>query len=249
MNDGHQPHGNNPPPQPPPSRGSGIWVWLVGGAALAALIYALAQMFPNTLSSDGNQMRLVYMTMLLVLVASGIVGGRRYRFGAVVKQAAVWIAIALVLVVGYSFRHEFSDVKDRVVGEFLPHQGVEEASGAMTFRRANDRHFHVEASVDGVPIRFMVDTGASSVVLTPDDARRLGFDPARLSFTRVYNTANGTVRGAPVRLGEIRVGSISVRDVRASVNGVDMDQSLLGLSFLDRLDGYEVRRDTLTLRR
>ena len=157
--------------------------------------------------------------------------------------------IGVVLVVGYSFRHEFSGVRDRVVGEILPHQGMEDASGAITFRRGRDRHFHVDAMVDGVKVRFLVDTGATSVVLTPDDARRLGFDPARLSFTRVYSTANGTVRGAPVRLGEIRVGSISVRNVGASVNGVDMNQSLLGMSFLDRLAGYDVRRDTLTFRR
>jgi aspartyl protease family protein len=93
----------------------------------------------------------------------------------------------------------------------------------------------------------MVDTGASDVVLSPADARRLGFDLAELKFTRIYQTANGTVRGAPVRLRRITIGPIEIEDVRASVNGAPMGTSLLGMSFLGRLMGYEVTTDTLTL--
>jgi len=107
----------------------------------------------------------------------------------------------------------------------------------------------VEALVDGEPVRFLVDTGASDVVLSPADARRIGFDPAQMSFTRTYNTANGLVQGAPVRLGAVEVGPIRIEDVRASVNGADMRRSLLGMSFLSRLGGYEVSEDALTLYR
>ena len=94
----------------------------------------------------------------------------------------------------------------------------------------------------------MVDAGASNVVLSPADARRLGFDLARLSFHQVFRTANGMVRGAPVTLAEIRIGPIELHNVRASVNGADLSQSLLGMSFLDRLAGYSVENGTLTLR-
>ena len=96
-------------------------------------------------------------------------------------------------------------------------------------------------------IRFLVDTGASEVVLSPRDAERLGFDLKSLNFNRIYQTANGTVTGAPVRLEEIRIGPIVVSDVRASVNGAEMKRSLLGMSFLGRLGGYRVNGDVLTL--
>ncbi len=86
-------------------------------------------------------------------------------------------------------------------------------------------------------------------MLSPADARRLGFDLGRLAFTEYYATANGTVRGAPIRLDEIVVGPIRLTNLRASVNEAAMDTSLLGMSFLNRLDSYEVRGDTLTLRR
>ncbi len=102
--------------------------------------------------------------------------------------------------------------------------------------------------MDGVRIVFLVDTGASEVVLAPDDAARMGFDPGRLDYTDIVNTANGTRRSAPVRLGAIAIGPIQVHDVRAGVNEAAMGQSLLGLSFLGRLSGYAVEGDRLTLR-
>lgn len=235
---------------PPAGGGGSGWLWLIAGViGFVVLIVWLVNENPGALDDDGSSMRLAYYSILLLVVASGVIGGWRYRTSAMFKQAAIWIAIGLVLVVGYSFRFEMEEIKDRVVGEVAPQRGVADDSGAVTFRRSSDRHFRIEAVVDGVKLRFMVDTGASDVTLTPDDARRLGFDLRRLTFNRSYSTANGKVAGAPVRLGEVRVGPISLRNVRASVNGAPMGQSLLGMSFLDRLSSYEVRRDTLTMRR
>ena len=129
-----------------------------------------------------------------------------------------------------------------------PHQGrVIEGGQAVVFRRARGGHFIVEADVDGVTIPFLVDTGASDLVLSPADAQRLGFDLARLRYDRVFITANGRVKAASVVLSTVAIGPIVVHNVRASVNGVAMEGSLLGLSFLDRIGGYRVERNTLTL--
>ncbi len=102
--------------------------------------------------------------------------------------------------------------------------------------------------VDGTPVRFLVDTGATSVVLSPNDARRLGYDPAKLSFTGFADTANGTVRTAPIRLGNLVVGDIRLTDLPAEVNQAAMGSSLLGMRFLDHLRSYEVRDGMLTMR-
>ena len=102
--------------------------------------------------------------------------------------------------------------------------------------------------VDGTPVRFLVDTGVTSVVLSPNDAERLGYDPAKLSFTGFVRTANGTVRTAPIRLGNLVVGDIRLTDVPAVVNQAAMGSSLLGMSFLDRLRSYEVRDGVLVIR-
>lgn len=109
-------------------------------------------------------------------------------------------------------------------------------------------HFVLDAVVNGEPITFLLDTGASAVVLTPADARRLGFHPSSLEFSQEFQTANGVVRGAPVRLRELRVGQFSLYDLDASVNEAPLAISLLGMAFLDRLEGYQVEDGRLILR-
>lgn len=108
-------------------------------------------------------------------------------------------------------------------------------------------HYLVDAVVNGTPVRFLVDTGASDVVLTMEDAERLGLDPRTLRFTQRFATANGEVRGAPVVLRELRIGQFSLFDLPASVNEGPLSISLLGMSFLGRLSGYQVENGRLIL--
>jgi aspartyl protease family protein len=109
-------------------------------------------------------------------------------------------------------------------------------------------HFVVEAMVDGVPIRFLVDTGASDIVLSMNDALDIGLRPTDLRFTRRFETANGVVRGAPVILRELRLGQLQLFDLEASVNEAPLEISLLGMRFLNELRGYEVADGRLILR-
>jgi aspartyl protease family protein len=112
---------------------------------------------------------------------------------------------------------------------------------------ANERgHVVLDAAVNGAPVRMLVDTGASLVTLTPADARAAGINPATLAFNGHVQTANGAARMAPVTLREIRVGQLSIYDVPASVLE-HVNVSLLGMSFLSRLQGYEMRAGKLTI--
>jgi clan AA aspartic protease (TIGR02281 family) len=109
-------------------------------------------------------------------------------------------------------------------------------------------HFLVEAVVEGVPIRFLIDTGASDIVLSMNDALDIGLRPADLRFTRRFETANGVVRGAPITLRELRIGQLQLFDLEASVNEAPLEVSLLGMRFLNELRGYEVADGRLILR-
>jgi aspartyl protease family protein len=93
---------------------------------------------------------------------------------------------------------------------------------------------------------MLVDTGASLVTLTPADARAVGIDPASLVFSGHVQTANGAARMAPVTLREIRIGQLAIYDVPASVLE-NLNISLLGMTFLSRLQGYEMRDGKLTI--
>lgn len=225
------------------------WAWLVAVALLATGIAALLALFPGTLDDREGRMRLVYLVLLLVLVGSGLMAHWRHRPSLMVRHLLIWIGVLLVLVIGYSYRFDLMRLGDRLTGELVPDRGIDAGADAVSFRAARDGHFHVAATVDGVPVRFMVDTGASTVALSPADAKRIGFDVERLSYTLTLRTASGIGRGAPVRLREVRIGPIVVRDVRAVVNRAEMDRSLLGMSLLERLSSYQVKDGTLTLRR
>ena len=109
-------------------------------------------------------------------------------------------------------------------------------------------HFEVEARIEGRRLSFMVDTGASVIALTASDAARLGIHPAQREFVTEVRTANGTVRAAPVRLDEVEVGDLVVRDVDALVmpDGA-LSDNLLGLSFLSRLRRFEYSGGRLVL--
>ena len=109
-------------------------------------------------------------------------------------------------------------------------------------------HFLVDGRIDGRPVNFMVDTGASVIALTASDAARLGIHPAQRDFTAEVRTANGSVRAAPARLDMVEVGDLLVRDVAAVVlpDGA-LSDNLLGLSFLSRLRRFEYSNGRLVL--
>jgi len=224
------------------------WILFVAVAvAILALVLYLAERYPGVLASRDGQVNLTTSLLWLGLIGSSLFLHRRMPVGHALRYGAIWVALGAGLMLAYSFRHDAGALWQRLVAELLPHQG-RQVGGALEISAGAHGHFVVEAEIDGTPVRFLVDTGASDVVLAPRDAERLGFKLDSLSFTKTYRTANGTVRGAPVRLAQVRVGPIVLEDVRASVNGAEMQRSLLGMSFLSRLGGYEVRGDRLILR-
>jgi aspartyl protease family protein len=216
------------------------------GTGFIALAATLAP--TPALAFDMNQdgPGLVHALLLLLLIGSTLVFHYRNRFGQAVRHAAGWFGIFSLLAVVYAFRGELMSVGDRVLGELVPGHGSV-SGGEISFPADKGGHFRVEAAVNGVPVTFVVDTGATRVTLSPDDAARIGFTPDNLSFTGIASTANGMVRYAPVRLDSIAIGPVRIDDVAASVNGADLGQSLLGMSFLGRLSGYRVENGRLYL--
>ena len=118
----------------------------------------------------------------------------------------------------------------------------------VTLERAPDSHFYLDMQVNGRPMRFLVDTGASSVALSPSDARRLGLAVGPHDYTGTAQTAAGPAAFAPIRLDSMRAGALGATDVQAVVLSVETGMPLLGQSFLRRLDEVTVRGDVMTLR-
>jgi len=130
--------------------------------------------------------------------------------------------------------------------ELNPSNGMA-SENAITFRADNNGHYRVNAEINGEKVDFMIDTGATSVVLTMNDAEKIGFNLDDLTFVAPASTANWVVYNAPIRLNALSVGPIRVESVEGFVNQGELDISLLGMSFLNRLSGYEVKNGLLTL--
>ncbi|MFT6580205.1 MAG: aspartyl protease family protein [Alphaproteobacteria bacterium] len=203
--------------------------------------------FPQALDGGGDWASLGYVFVLLAVISFGF-SRRQTSVSKLLRQAGVWLGIILLVGLFYAYRYELSGIRDRLMGEFLPGVGQDIGDGEVQFRAGPNGHFQLEARVNGVPIMFLLDTGASDIVLDPQDAVRLGFKLDRLTFSRQYQTANGVVRSAPVNLDAVQIGAITIRNVDASVNGAPLGASLLGMSFLERLSGYSVENGTLVLR-
>jgi aspartyl protease family protein len=230
----------------------GIWIAL-SLLGLAALVMLLQWQFPDALKSEDQYMRLVYLVVLLTLVCTGLAAGWQGNATAALKQAVAWIAIAFVLVIIYSYRDDLmglgGHLGGRFVSEMVPTKAVQAEPGVAYLSRDMGGHFRADALVNGRHVRFMVDTGASDVALTMEDAQRLGIDISALRFTTPYQTANGIVYGARFKLDSVQVADITVRNVEASITqGAGMAESLLGMSFLGELASVEVKGEKLVLR-
>ena len=228
-----------------PSRGVLIWIGIVGLGI--SLYLGLQLLFPGQLDRN-DQAGALQMLGWLALVSSGLVFARRMRFAEVVRNIAVWAAIAGVAILGYSFRNEAVAAFQRVRGELIPAMAVPTGDHAMTITAADDGGFYVMGQVNGATVKFAVDTGANGVVLSPADAARAGIDADTLKFASPSETANGVGYVAPVTLPSLAVGQIKLTNVPAAVDKAPMSTSLLGMAFLKRLDSFEVKGDRLTLR-
>jgi aspartyl protease family protein len=195
---------------------------------------------------------------LIVILATGIpyiLQLYQGRFGQAARHALIWAGIVLALFVGYAFRGELSVVASRVGNELTPAgtalSTAGETAGEQTvrLRRRDDGHFAARAQINGETVAMMIDTGASSIVLRPVDAERVGIDLSSLTYSVPVSTANGMAFAAPVLLSRFAVGPLELRNLRALVAkpGV-LDESLLGMSFLSKLRSYEFSGEFLTLR-
>ena len=198
-----------------------------------------------------------YMAFLLALLVY-IAGGVLTRYGggaaAMARDAVTWLALGLGLVTLYAYKDELTPIAARVVAELLPGTAmtVETSAGGLTevkIRKRLDGHFTAKVEVNGKPVSMIVDTGASSIVLTPEDAKKAGIDPETLTYRVPVLTANGRTVAARIRLDEVAIGPLDRTKVEALVAKPGaLTQSLLGMSFLSRLRSYEFSGDFLTLR-
>lgn len=216
--------------------------------ASAALVSYLAGWELSADFADDRAPRMIWLATIGALLASGILIGLRQRFSETIFSLLAWAGLFLLLILGYSYRDDVKTLWARIRAEVFAGEAITVAPGEIEVRRSGDGHFYLEAEVNGAPIQFMVDTGASTVALSWADARKAGFRPETMAFDQRVQTASGTAMSAAIVIDTIDAGPIQRRKIDGGILPDGVEGSLLGLTFLDTLRSYEISGDKLTLR-
>lgn len=189
-----------------------------------------------------NLGRFFYLILLAIAVGGFLVVEIRVRPGRMARQALAWglIFIGVIAAAGL-----WQDVREQVA----PQPKILNGGSRIEVPLDSAGHAQLTAEVDGVPVRFVVDTGASMLALRQRDASRVGIDPSRLAYTGQAQTANGLVGMAAVRLESVTLGGVTDRNVPAVVIQGELDQSLMGMSYLRRFARVSIEGGMLVLER
>ncbi len=191
------------------------------------------------MGEDLTSGRAIYLVLLGSVVLVWVFQMYRHRLGQAMQHAMIWVLIFLGAILAFGMKDDLTRIL------YNEPQQIDENTVAL--KRERDGHFHATAEVNGTTVRFVVDTGATMLVLSQRDAERVGIDADSLQFVLRTRTANGEVKSAPVRLETIQLGDFTDRNVRATVNGGELDVSLLGMSYLDLYRAFRVEGDMMYL--
>ena len=186
-----------------------------------------------------------YPTLIYLLLLAAAFGWLAYprfrgRLGSAARLAVTWVFIFLAVIAAYGLWEDFSQTS-------LLQTAVDDGSPAVSLQRQRDGHFYADLMVNGAKTRFLIDTGASGVILSAEDAAAAGINPSRLSYSSQAVTANGIIQTAHVSIDELRLGEFIDFGFPASVTRSDMPVSLLGQTYLSQFANISINYDTLTI--
>jgi aspartyl protease family protein len=191
---------------------------------------------------------LVLKVAVIVFVGGLVLVLFRERLSKALEAMMFWAVVGLLLVVGYTYRFELREAADRVIAELMPGHVAGHGRNVEVVR-GHGGDFALAAHINGARVPMVLDTGASSIVLTQEAAKAAGLPIEVLDYSVNVDTVNGRTRAAPITLDRVAVGSLTERAVPALVlQRGRLKNNLLGMSFLNRLESWDVRGDKLRMR-
>src|SRR5580765_6756004 len=166
MSDSEGPWKQIPEPKRAPSS-TRFWLWLALMLMAGAAVWKLADVFPGQMSSDWDRANIMQLIVVLGIVSAGVIFGRRLNLTVVLRNLAIWAGVAAVLVLGFTFQDELREIGLRVQSELIPGEPISTTPGELVLSQSADGHFYVNGEANGARIRFLIDTGASDIVISP----------------------------------------------------------------------------------
>jgi len=223
-----------------------LWILLALSPLVLLALVLRRDGWADLALADGSPLEKKIMALALGLVV--VLALFRQRLTQALGAALIWALIGMLLLVGYSYRFELRDVGERVLAELVPGRAAGRGR-TVEIARGGGGGFSIAAEINGARVAMVLDTGASAVVLTHEAAKAAGLPLEVINYSVNIETANGRGRAAPVTLDRISIGGLTERSVPALIaQPGQLRTNLLGMSFLNRLESWEVRGDKLLMR-
>jgi aspartyl protease family protein len=190
---------------------------------------------------------LIWGVVCILLLLSSL-AARRLPLGYVAKAAFAWIAIFAALFAIFSFRFEFKAVWERVKADISGTAGQSVSGEDITIRRQDDGHYWLQLDVNGKPVRFMIDSGATTTAVNADTARETGIEVDTYGYPVFLNTANGRVTAQRGIIQSVKIGPRELGQHDVVVSESFGDTNVLGMNFLDSMQSWKVEGNVMTLK-
>jgi aspartyl protease family protein len=190
---------------------------------------------------------LIWGVVCILLLLSSL-AARRLPLGYVAKAAFAWIAIFAALFAIFSFRFEFNAVWERVKADISGTAGQSVSGEEITIRRQDDGHYWLQLDVNGKPVRFMIDSGATTTAVNADTARETGIEVDTDGYPVYLNTANGSVAAQRGSIQSLKIGTRDIGQHNVVVSESFGDTNVLGMNFLDSMQSWKVEGNVMTLK-
>ena len=196
--------------------------------------------------TEDQNINLVFAIGALVLVGSALFS-RRIGLGEMIRSALAWIAIFAVFILGFTYQRELLAVWTRVSGEMTGANEQVVVGDTLRIRQSADGHFWVDAKVNELPVRFLIDSGATTTAMTLRTARRANVDINESAFPVVLATANGSLEAQRGVIRSLTIGPMVARDLPVVVAEEFGDSNVIGMNFLSKLRSWRVEGDEMVL--
>ncbi|MDN5247885.1 MAG: TIGR02281 family clan AA aspartic protease [Wolbachia endosymbiont of Tyrophagus putrescentiae] len=150
------------------------------------------------------------------------------------KDLVIWLVTIVVIAMFFDLHGD--KLNNNFISTFLPHKGRVQGNGSIEFTKSRNGHFYIQAQINNRNVTFLLDTGATDIVLSKRDAEYVGINLKNIENFKKYETAKGTLDAGVIKIPRMRIGNFVISDIQASVNSHSMSYSLLGMSFLKYFD-------------
>lgn len=196
------------------------------------------------LAEDGPS--LIWGIVCVLLLVSAL-AARRLPFGQVAKMTLAWIAIFAAFFAVFSFRFEFRQIWDRVKSEVAGTANQSVDQQAIIIKRQDDGHYWLQVEVNTTPVRFLIDSGATTTAINENTAIEASVDVDRDGYPVIISTANGRVTAQRGSIKLLAIGPHRIEDHHVVVSDKFDDTNVLGMNFLDSMKSWKVEGNVMTL--